>query len=192
MAVYLAELNGGASDFLLRDGGNAMEADLDMGTHKIVNLATPVASTDLSTKLYADTNVAVTAAQVAAARGIVADIRIEFASNTLVGGRVLRFDAGTAMSVAATATPSATQIGTNSTSTGFMVIKDGSAGLLTDATSNLRTWEVQVVGGNVSVCQPFIQPTAADTITVHFNDTTGTGAYPGVWTLHMRKFSVPA
>ncbi len=44
----------GSTNYVLLDGSRAMTDDLDLGTNKIINLATPTANTDAATKAYAD------------------------------------------------------------------------------------------------------------------------------------------
>jgi hypothetical protein len=44
----------GSTNYVLIDGTRAMTGNLDLGTNKIVNLATPTANTDAVTKAYAD------------------------------------------------------------------------------------------------------------------------------------------
>ena len=45
---------GGANAFLPRDGGQAMDGDLDFGTNKGVNVVNPTAAQDAATKAYVD------------------------------------------------------------------------------------------------------------------------------------------
>lgn len=51
---YCPSLTGVNNNFLNLQGTNVPRADLNMGTHKLTNLATPTADTDAATKAYVD------------------------------------------------------------------------------------------------------------------------------------------
>lgn len=77
-------------------------------------------------------------AQVASSSWLKAQIRAMIGAGTFIAGTVTRFDGGTALTVANTGTPSATQIGFTKVGTGQWRIIDGSTGLFGPAGSTLR------------------------------------------------------
>lgn len=152
VAEYVIQTAGAVGDFLLVDGSNEMEADLDCDGNKVVNLSVTTNPADGATKSYVD-SAAVTPQAVGTAFGLKAITRIFLNGMTTDGGTVTRFDGGTPLTVVSSGTPSATQIGVSNVGAGTISVEDGSGELLNTATNLLidNTFRV-CVGGET--CQP--------------------------------------
>lgn len=172
VAEYVVQAAGQSTEFVRVDGTAPMEADLDCNSNQVVSLAAPTDATDAATKSYVD-GLAPTASSVGTGLGYKGRTRILLSGMTLSGGNVVRYDGGTALTVVASATPSATQIGVSSTGTGVLVIEDGSSSLLNTPTNLLLDNEFIVNYGNVLLQPPRFVTTAANEMTITFLNPAG-------------------
>lgn len=193
MATYIAEQAGAAADYVRLDGTAALTGDMDLGSNAITGLATCTADTDALTKGYLD-SIAPSDAAVGTLLQLKGDIVVYASSGVTLDAAsswVKRYDGGTALTVAATGSPSATQLGINSPGVGSIEILDGSTTLLVNGAiaGNVVCNVTYNSGASVNVIPKFTY--TASKITLTFVNSAGAATSPtGNWSVHVSVFTV--
>lgn len=195
IVTYIEETAGSSSDFLRVDGTTPMAAALDADGNGVIDVGAPTLSTDGARKTDVD-GFAMSAAAIGTAMQLAGEAFIVFSSGLTVDTArswVRRYDGGAALTVAASGSPSATQIGVSSGGTGSLTIQDGSAAFFSGSPILKHCVLTFSLNFNTTNCQPPKVTSSGSTITVSYQSISPAATDPtGVSNIHIEVYLPPA